>query len=166
MIQLKLAQMEDVSTIMRFINDAKAFLKVQEIDQWQNGYPNAESIAVDIEKESGYLLTEGGMPIGYLYLGFDGEPTYQTIKGEWKRNESYAVIHRLAISAAFRGQGLASAAFKLAERLVRERGIGSIRVDTGEANQRMQHLITKNGFEYCGVVNVSDGERLAYEKVL
>lgn len=166
MIQLTLAQKENILTVMRLMNDAKAFLKEQGIDQWQNGYPNEESIAADIEAAGGYLLTEGGMTVGYLYLGFDGEPTYQTIAGNWKTAGSYAVIHRLTISAAFRGQGLASAAFKLAERLVKERGVGSIRVDTGEANKRMQHVVTKNGFEYCGVVRVSDGERLAYEKVL
>lgn len=166
MIQLKIAQIEDVDTIMRLMNDAKTFLKEQGIDQWQHGYPNEESITADILADSGYLLTEGGMPVGYLYLGFDGEPTYDEIDGAWKSDGEYAVIHRLTISSAFRGQGLASAAFKLAERTVREIGIGSIRVDTGEANKRMQHLVQKNGFEYCGVVRVSDGERLAYEKVL
>lgn len=166
MIQLTLAKEEHIPAVMRLLNDAKAFLKAQGIDQWQNGYPNEESIAADIAAESGYLLTEGGMTVGYLYLGFDGEPTYQTIKGSWKQDGSYAVIHRLTISGTFRGQGLASAAFKLAERQAKERGVGSIRVDTGEANQRMQRVIKRNGYEYCGVVRVSDGERLAYEKLL
>ena len=43
---------------MDIINQAKAFLKEQGIDQWQTGYPNMEAILGDIEKQRGYFFLE------------------------------------------------------------------------------------------------------------
>ena len=39
-------------------------------------------------------------------------------------------------------------------------------IDTHEDNHIMQHLITKNGFQKCGIISAHDGTpRIAYEKL-
>lgn len=41
---------------------------------------------------------------------------------------------------------------------------GHVRIDTHRDNKTMQHVILKNGFEYCGIIYLKNGEqRLAYE---
>ena len=42
-------------------------------------------------------------------------------------------------------------------------GIESIRIDTQEENKVMQHILTREGFEYCGLILFDGGPKLAYE---
>ncbi len=42
---------------------------------------------------------------------------------------------------------------------------GNLKIDTHRDNKIMQHLLEKNGFKYCGIINTDDGtERMAYQK--
>ena len=60
----------DINTAMRLIDDAKAYLKGQGIDQWQAGYPDRECIREDIHRGRGYFLTGGGEACAYFCLDF------------------------------------------------------------------------------------------------
>ena len=43
----------------------------------------------------------------------------------------------------------------------------NIRIDTHHDNRVMQHLLTKHGFTYCGLIYLKSGaERLAYQRVV
>ncbi|MBR1526072.1 MAG: hypothetical protein IJ640_05360 [Prevotella sp.] len=42
----------------------------------------------------------------------------------------------------------------------------NIRIDTHRDNRIMQHLMQKEGFTYCGIIYLDNGdERLAYQKM-
>lgn len=164
-LYLKKAVMEQLDIGANMIEQGRAYLKSQGIDQWQGGYPNRDSVWQDIEAEKGYFLTNGQDYMAYLCMDFDGEPAYNEIKGEWLTvNELYVVIHRLAFDAKFRGQGLAARVFALAEQFAAEKGVKSIKVDTDGDNKIMQHLMQKAGFTYCGKIWFQGGDKLAYEK--
>ncbi len=166
MISLRKAKKAEVSLAVSFINMAKEHLKDQGIDQWQDGYPDVESIEADITADRGYFITDEGKPVGYFCLDFEGEPVYDQLKGKWQSEEKYAALHRLAVSDQYRGKGYGIKAFELAESCCKERGIHSIRVDTKNTNPKMRHVITKSGYEYRGDVYYdSCGERMAFEKV-
>ena len=164
MIILRKANENETDNAVRLINEAKKFLKQQGIDQWQKGYPDIECIKNDIKNKKGYFLEEDIL-IGYLCIDFDGEPAYDTLNGEWKGNDKYAVVHRMAIDDAYRGKGAASTAFDLVQSLCRENGVHSIRVDTDEDNKIMQHIIHKNGFEFCGSICFDNSKKIDFEKL-
>ena len=42
---------KDIPEIMRIISSAQKYLKEKGIDQWQNNYPNSETIKEDIQIE-------------------------------------------------------------------------------------------------------------------
>ena len=42
----------------------------------------------------------------------------------------------------------------------------SMRIDTNHDNVQMLHILPKLGFERCGTVQLPDGERIAYERLL
>ena len=43
----------------------------------------------------------------------------------------------------------------------------TLRIDTHEDNKTMQALLTKNGFSYCGIIHLENGDpRLAYQKTI
>ena len=142
---------EDIA--MSFINEAKAFLKSRGVDQWQKGYPDANTIKKDIANQRGYFLMADECPLAYMCIDFEGEPAYDGLNGRWLNNSSsYGVLHRLAIGAKYRGRGLATISFKLAEALMERRKAGSFRIDTDENNAVMKHLLSKNGFTCCGTI--------------
>lgn len=49
-MELRTAAPEDLGKIMELIDQAKAFLKRNGVDQWQNGYPDQTCIEEDIRK--------------------------------------------------------------------------------------------------------------------
>lgn len=165
MIQLRQARADETDLAMGFIDQAKAYLKEQGIDQWQQGYPDRACIQADLAAQTGYFLVEDQEAVGYLCIDFDGEPSYENLKGNWHSGGAYGVIHRMAIGRARQGTGLASRAFALAEDLCRKRAVHSIRVDTDGDNRKMRHLLKKNGYTYCGAVFFDYSEKIAFDKV-
>lgn len=105
MRRLRAAALSEVELAMDIINQAKAHLRAQGIDQWQTGYPGRDCLERDVRTGKGYFLEEDGIPLGYLCVDFDGEPAYDHLNGTWAREEPYVVVHRLALSDAARGPG-------------------------------------------------------------
>lgn len=160
------AKLTDLSVCMEILDSGRAFQRQQGFTQWRDGYPAAADVQRDIESDGAYLLTVDGSPAAYVYIGFDGDPSYPAIEGKWRFDEPYGVLHRVAISTTFRGMGLSGVLFTLAGELVKSRGFNVLRIDTHEDNKRMQHVLTKNGFSYCGSVLQNGEPRLAYDKKL
>lgn len=153
---------------MNIIKQAQAYFKEHGIDQWQNNYPNINTIKSDITECKSYVLLKDNIVTATVAIAFDGEKTYQTIyNGEWITNAEYAVIHRVAVDNSLKGTGLAGLIIKNVEEMCHTKGIHSIRADTHEQNKSMQKMLTKNGFKYCGIIYLEDkSKRIAFEKVL
>lgn len=159
------AKKEDIESILEVISHAKEYMKRNNSTQWNENYPNKETIINDIEKNIGYVLIVENLIRGYIVVDFSDDEIYKNIKGKWKTFGNYASIHRCAIHKELRGQGYGSELFKFAEKLALSKNIRSVRVDTAPENETMKHLFNKNGYEYCGTVFI-DGEKIAYEKLL
>lgn len=164
--ELVLARPEDLSVCMEILDSGRAFQRQQGFHQWRDGYPAAADVQRDMQSGGAYLLTVDGNPAGYTFIGFDGDPAYPLIDGKWRFDEPYGVLHRVAISTNYRGMRLSDALFRLAGELVKLRGFNALRIDTHEDNKRMQHVLNKNGFSYCGTVLQNGEPRLAYDKKL
>lgn len=158
----------DLPRIMEIITAAQLYMKESGIDQWQDGYPNEESITSDIESGESYVLEEDGRVIATLYLSFDGESDYDTIyEGQWISDEKYAVVHRVAVDNNLKGNGIAGKLFDYVEEICLEKGIYDIKIDTHRDNKSMQRFLEKKGFEKCGIIYLEDNsERIAFEKLL
>ena len=159
------AKLTDLSEIVAVIESARAYLKAQGIDQWQkSAYPAMSDIRTDIENDVAYVLKVAGKVAAYgaVIAGFD--PAYDLIQGAWRNdNHDYVTVHRMAVSTAFRGQALGQRF--LTSVFETFSTYQDFRVDTHLDNQIMQHILTKLGFEKCGVV-MFEGARWAYQKVL
>lgn len=159
---------KDVDSIMRIIKQAQDYFKKQGIDQWQNDYPNQNTINDDIKNGESYVLENDGCVVATAMVTFKGEKSYDSIyNGEWLSNNEYATIHRVAVDNNYKGIGLSSQIIKNIENLCLQRNIHSIKVDTHEDNLSMQKLLKKNEFKYCGIIYLDDNsKRIAFEKIL
>lgn len=158
----------DINGIMSIIKQAQDYFKEQGINQWQNNYPNIDTISSDIHKEESYVLLKDNNIVATAAVSFDGEKTYDSIyEGQWATNNDYVVIHRIAVDNNYKGLGVSSEIIKYVEELCLNKSIYSIKIDTHEENLSMQKLLSKNEFEYCGVIYLEDkSKRIAFEKVL
>ena len=162
---------KDCEQVIDLYRQAQAYFKGVGIDQWQNGYPNAETLAEDMAGGESYVLVdeETGDVVGTCFVSFAVEHDYDVIhEGSWQHQEPYGVIHRVAVASDRKGQGLAGQMIEYAAEMCRERGISSMRMDTHEDNRSMQRMFAKNGFVYRGIIYLGrDGaKRVAFEKIL
>lgn len=160
------AKPKDFNIIWEIIEFAKESRRLDGSNQWQDGYPNAQSIHNDIENGYGYVLTENDEILFYAAIIFEIEPAYEAIEGKWLTNQPYCVIHRMAVSPNGRGKGLSTKLMLEVEKLCLAKAIFSIKIDTNFDNPAMLHLIEKSGYTYCGEVYFRDSARRAFEKVL
>lgn len=161
------AQNSDVDKIVQILNDAISFLKESGSSQWQSGYPNRETVEEDIEKRVAWVLTVDNEVAGYAAVVIGKDPNYAKIDGEWNNDvDSYATIHRIAISSKFRGMHLTQFFLSNIISLTYAQEIHNFRIDTGEKNKIVQHIATSHNFIKRGIIQVDDPinpDRLAYE---
>lgn len=164
----RLSERKDIEEIMKIINKGKEKLKKENIDQWQDGYPNKYSTQKDIQDGYSYVVEENNIILGTAAISFDSEVTYNEIfEGQWLSKENYCVIHRFAVDLSSKVKKKGRGIIDLAEKLCLERNISSIKIDTHEKNESMKTLLLNNGFKYCGIIYLLDGQkRLAYEKLI
>jgi len=165
-IKLRKAEIEDRDIIWSILQQAIERRKQDGSTQWQQGYPNLDTVESDIAKGFGYVLTVDGEIAVYTALILNDEPAYSTIEGAWLSNGEFVVVHRVAIDEKFAGQGLAKKLFDHIEDFTREQGIQSIKVDTNYDNIAMLKILESKGYSYCGEVFLAGGMRKAFEKII
>lgn len=145
------------------IEDDRVYHKSLGFVQWHPNYPTLATIEDDVKNGVGFVFAEDDAILGYCCIVIGDEPAYHVIDGEWKTERAYAVVHRMAFAESCRGNGLSSEAFSLIKEYCKDKRIDAIRVDTQDENKVMQHILNKEGFEYCGLVTFDGGPKLAYE---
>lgn len=162
----RLATKKDIPAIMLLIEQGRKRLAGLGVDQWQGEYPNEESIRNDIAQKQGHVFISNDMIIAYAAIVFEDDPYYVNIDGKWLTDNPYVVIHRIAVHDDYTHHGVARFIFQTAEKIASKRNISAFRIDTHLQNHYMRNLIRQYGFTLCGIVQVRDGKRLAYEKAI
>ena len=163
---LRKATFSELSVIWNILQQAIEQRKQDGSEQWQNGYPNQQTVHDDITNGYAYVLVENNIILAYAAIIFGVEPSYNDIKGHWITNADYAVVHRVATSDTVKGKGVATRLFSLVEDLCMEQKVYSIKVDTNFDNIPMLKILNKLNYIYCGEVFYEGAPRKAYEKVL
>ena len=166
-MEIRRATMADFEAACELLEMGRKNIAELGIDQWQDGRPSAEDIRNDIENGDCYVAVDGDIYLATLYIGFDGEETYQKIEGEWLQTDKYVTMHRVAVNTEHRGRGVFAAVVNFATLLALSKGFHALRIDTHHGNTRMKSALQKNGFTPCGTIYLSWGdERLAFEKII
>jgi len=161
-MEIKLASMSDLSVIKSIYESARAFMEnTGNGSQWGKTYPPEELLISDIKEENLYTVRENNEILAVFFFKIGQDKTYLRIKdGAWKNDLPYGVIHRIAVSDSAHGKGVSRFCFEFAFSKC-----GNLKIDTHRDNIPMQRALGKGGFEYCGVINLENGdERIAYQK--
>lgn len=166
---MRKANLKDLKNIINIIDQAKAALKDDGVDQWQNGSPDNMLVGRQITRNSSYVYEKDGNILAYAYLSEDYEPTYAAVMSLVKGNNAYT-IHTFCVADEAKGKGVASKFFDEIVTFAKENDKDSLRIDTHEDNFKMRGLIEKMGFQFLGQIYIKDNgqtkPRLAYELLL
>ena len=153
---------QDLDRVMQLYNIARNFMRSQgNYQQWINGYPSKAFIREEIAAGHSFVCeNENGLIVATFCFIIGEDPTYRKIyDGEWLNEAPYGTVHRMASGG--QEKGVARCVFDWCFTM-----ISNVRVDTHRDNRVMQHILQSYGFNYCGIIYLSDGsERLAYQKV-
>lgn len=167
---VRLATRADEEACWHIVHQAALDMVAKGRRQWDSRYPSRDVIRHDIEAQQGYVVEDQGRVVAYCAITFDGEPSYNDLRGHWLTTGDYATLHRTAVARDHQGRGLARLFFQHTEQLCRQRHVGAIRLDTNYDNVEMLHRLQQLGFERCGTCYyMRDGaptERIAFEKPL
>ena len=174
-MEIRVTTPADIDGVMVVIEEARGTMAALGIDQWQNGTPNRAMLTRDMAEGLGRVVVQDGQIVGTFAILYGGEPAYDVIRdGAWLSADraadgsvAYIALHRVAVSVAHRGSGVAAAMIEYAEGYARILGMKSLRIDTHEGNTPMRRMLENNGFVRCGTIFLQNGDpRVAYEKVV
>lgn len=152
----------DVEAAAKIYDSARAFMKLSgNPDQWRGEYPNGYDVELGIADGTSYVCEDKGEVVATFYYKKDADdPTYRKIYGgEWINGEPYSVIHRIAVK--YHGRGIVDFCFSECFKAQK-----NLKIDTHRDNIPMQKVLERNGFQYCGIIYLENGEeRLAYQKI-
>lgn len=157
---IRKATMADVEACDAIYSAARGYMRESgNSGQWSGIYPCGDDVIIGINAGTSYVCEDGGEVVATFHFSVGDDPTYRVIYGgEWKNPLPYGVIHRIAVK--YHGKGIADFCYKECFALC-----GNLKIDTHEKNLPMQRSLAKNGFEYCGIIHLANGdERMAYQK--
>ncbi len=79
---LRKATASDANDIWNILQQAIEQRRNEGSDQWQNGYPNEQTVHDDIAKGYAYALVDNNVIIAYATIIFGKEPAYEKINGQ------------------------------------------------------------------------------------
>jgi ribosomal protein S18 acetylase RimI-like enzyme len=148
-MQIRLASLKDIVTIMKLIKNCIQDMESQDIYQWNEYYPTKEIFEEDIQSRSLYILEDKNSCLGIISINDDQSPEYQEVV--WTDEDGkIAVIHRLAVNPRYQKQGIGRQLMDFAENYACGRGYTSTRLDAYSGNSRAVNLYENRGYKKVG----------------
>ena len=160
-MQIRLTKKEDLPKLLAIYEHARQYMVQHDNpNQWGKSKPSTSQVIKDIENKKSYVCVDDNDQIlGVFYFSIEEDPTYNFIEGKWINNNLYGVVHRIAVGVNTKGVGSFCLNWAYDK-------CTNLRIDTHEKNIPMKSLLKKLGFQYCGIIYISDGTpREAYQKI-
>ncbi|WP_316838127.1 GNAT family N-acetyltransferase [Pedobacter nutrimenti] len=156
---------QDINEVMCLIKEVISEMKNNEIDQWDDVYPNYKVLFDDIHAEAMFGVFEDLELAGIVVL--DGNQSAEYSSVEWELDhESPLVMHRLCVRPKFQRRGIAKELLKFSEQFAINNRYTSIRLDAFSGNPSALSLYENNGYRKRGMVTFRKGDFYCYEKAL
>ena len=156
---IRKATFKDIPRLLEIFEYAKGFMKnTGNPNQWTDQYPGPK-FETEVKEGLIYVMEDEEHIYGVFLLNIGTDPTYSYIEGGKWLNDTvpYGTIHRVASDGSHKGILKEIVEYSLTK-------VDNLRIDTHEDNLVMQNAILKEGFKYCGVIYLENGDpRLAYQ---
>ncbi len=122
------------------------------ISQWDENYPDIQTIQTDIQKGELFKYVLDDTIVGIVVLNENQDPEYSELNWITSENSRNLVVHRLAVHPKHQGKGIARQLMDFAEEKARHENYDSIRLDTFTQNKRNQKFYQARSYSIVGEV--------------
>jgi len=148
--RLGLAKDYDCNVIIGLVEEAAAWLRNKDTDQWSKPWPSRAArdarILADIRAGRTWIVRDGDSPAATIT---SKEAADQALAGAWVGDEPAAYVRRLVVARPYGGCGLGSGLLNWAGQYA-ARGYGArwIRIDVWKTNKALHKYYADQGFEF------------------
>ena len=162
---IRQAAVADATALLMLVQDCVAAMRALGIEQWDEVYPNADTIANDILAGTLEVLCEGDALLACMVVDRQLDPLWKDM--DWTPgSEPAAAVHRLMVHPSQQGRGWARLLMQHAEQRAHAYGCRSIRLDSFLRNPSAMALYPKLGYRRTGTAMMRKGEFAGFEKLL
>ena len=159
------ATLNQTDKVFSVYSAAVKHMEQQGIHQWDEIYPDLQIITEDISKNQMYIGTIGEKIAVCFVLSEEYDEEYKN--GKWQHPDSrFCVIHRLCVNPEFQSQGIATKTMEYIEKMCKETGYDSIRLDCFTENPYSRRLYDKAGYSVVGYADWRKGRFELREKYI
>lgn len=151
------ASIEDINEISE-LYDAVCDYLASDINYpgWKKGiYPIREDALEGLRDNALYIMKDENRIAGTVMLKHKPEEGYRNVK--WNTGNDYEkiyVIYTLAVHPDYRRMGVGSAIMEEVEKIARNEGCVSIRLDVVKDNYPAEKLYVRQGFQYVATISL------------
>ena len=164
---IRKSKISDLKEIMKMYKSCVKGMLANDIDQWDETYPNAGVIMEDLINQTYFVAIENNIIIGGINIDQNQDKTYLEIDWEDKSN-SFLVVHRLGVKEELWEKKIGKKLMIFAENMIIEKGLKSIRLDTYSGNPKAMEFYRRLGYRELGVINLkpNKNEYYCFEKII
>lgn len=164
---IRKAYKEDLIKIMKMYESCVAGMIKNGIDQWDDTYPDTQTIAQDLENQTYYVAEDKEVIVGGINIDKNQDLTYLDVNWEDTSSE-FLVVHRLAVKEEFWNKKIGKNLMLFTEKMAIKRGLKSIRLDTYSGNLKAMDFYIKLGYRKLGAINLkpNKNEYYCFEKII
>ena len=164
---IRKANKTDLDNIMKMYKSCVTGMLKNGIDQWDDSYPNTEIISEDLNVGTYYVVEMDGTIIGGVNIDKNQDDTYLALDWEDK-SDSFLVVHRLGVKEEFWNKKIGKDLMLFTEKLVIEKGLKSIRLDTYSGNTKAMEFYRRLGYSELGTIDLKPDKDKYYcfEKII
>lgn len=142
----------EIDEIIALTKSCGKHMRENGIDQWDENYPDRQSIENDLHTKTLFVWKEAKKILGIIVLNENQDEEYQQINWSTSETNRNLVVHRLAVLPSHQGRGLARKLMDFAENFAKEQNYDAIRLDTFSQNPRNQKFYSNRGYTNLGPV--------------
>jgi ribosomal protein S18 acetylase RimI-like enzyme len=164
---IRKANKTDLQNIMKMYKSCVTGMVKNGIDQWDDAYPNTEIISEDLNAGTYYVAEMDETIIGGINIDNNQDDTYLHLDWEDK-SDSFLVVHRLGVKEEFWNKKIGKNMMLFSEKLVIEKGLKSIRLDTYSGNPKAMEFYRRLGYSELGTIDLkADKDKYyCFEKII
>lgn len=164
-LDIRPATTADRDTLLALVTACIDRMRAQQIEQWDEQYPNAVAIDRDLSQGTAYVGMLDDRLVAMIVVNEFQDAEYAEVAWQWTQG-SVAVVHRLMVHPDAEGRGLARVLMAFAEQLATDLGHAIIRLDAFSLNPRALGLYHSLGYRDAGTIGLRKGIFHCFEKRL
>ena len=164
---IRKANKADLDNIMLMYKSCVKGMLANNIDQWDATYPNTGIIMEDLIAQSYFVAEENSIIIGGINIDQNQDKTYLDINWSDTSNQ-FLVVHRLGVKEEYWNKKIGKDLMLFTERLVVERGLKSIRLDTYSGNPKAMEFYRRLAYSELGTIDLKPNKDKyhCFEKII